>query len=228
MRRTGREVRLDDRSRRRLASHLDQVRADAERLDHTVQVTSFGGAGTTALCDHLDARGVDLQRGPGHWPWKHRRRRPDPGAVPVGFRAVYLVGDPRDTILSLFRRGYQRGHYEALHEQAPPPDVARRIGDLEHFLAGGVDDFELADHVARWLAPHPGFPVLVVKYEALGPHWPDLADFIGIDVEPALLVHPRSSDWRAAPAEVRRQLDAMYGELASRLDSLPAVSRLDP
>ena len=43
---------------------------------HTVQVTSFGGSGTTALADHLLAAGVDLPATPGYFPFKHQRIPP--------------------------------------------------------------------------------------------------------------------------------------------------------
>ena len=221
------EVSLDEETRGALADHLDARRADAERLDHDVQVTSFGGAGTTALCDHLTSRGVTLQRGPGHWPWKHRRRRPSPTDVPEGFRVIYLLGDPRDAVLSLFRRDYQLGHYQAVNERDPDPSAGRRLESLDRFLQAGVDDFALADHVDRWLAPDPGYPLLAIRYEALASNWPEIADFVEIAPEPPMAVLERASDWRSAPSWVRSRLDDMYGALARRIDALPSVWRVD-
>lgn len=199
---------------------------DPFRVDHTVQVTSFGGSGTTALVDRLLAAGVDLQKGPAQWPFKHHRIPPAGHEVPAGFRVVYVVGDPRDAVLSLFRRGYQFGHYEALHAgRSPGPDVAADLQSLDDFLAGGVDHFELADHVERWLHHPPGYPVMVVRYDHLAESWPQIDEFVGIGPgAPAFAARDRRSDWRSAPPEVQQGLERLYGELADRIASLPPVS----
>ena len=67
-------------------------------VHHRVQVTSFGGSGTTALADHLLAAGVDLPKTPGFFPFKHQRVPPPGSAVPTGFRVVYPFGDPRNAV----------------------------------------------------------------------------------------------------------------------------------
>ena len=206
----------------RLAAYAD--RHDALLIDHTVQVTSFGGSGTTALCDHLLALGVDLQKGPAQWPFKHRRNPPPASEVPEAFRVVYLVGDPRDAVMSVFRRDYQIGHWAALNERDPDEETQRRLASLDAFLDAGRDEFELADHFARWRAHDRGYPVMFLRYDHLGEVWPDVARFVGLPPEaPALETRPRHSDWRALPPERRRQLDALYGELARTIDELPSV-----
>jgi hypothetical protein len=197
---------------------------DAFRIDHTVQVTSFGGAGTTALCEHLLHLGVDLQKGPGQWPFKHRRTPPSAHEVPDGFRVVYPVSDPRDAILSIFRRHYQVGHYAALHDREPGSEAQRSLADLDAFLGSGTDVFELADHFARWRSHDPDYPVMFVRYEHLADVWPQVADFVGLTPQqPALPTRARSSDWRALPPERREQLDALYGDLVRAIEELPPV-----
>jgi hypothetical protein len=206
----------------RLADYAD--RHDALAIDHTVQVTSFGGSGTTALCDHLLSLGVDLQKGPAQWPFKHRRIPPSATEVPDGFRVVYLVGDPRDAIMSVFRRDYQVGHWSALNERDPDDETQRRLASLDAFLDAGHDEFELADHFARWRAHDPGYRVMFLRYDHLGEVWPEVADFVGLSpAQPALPTKARHSDWRSLPPERRRQLDALYGELARTIDALPPV-----
>lgn len=195
---------------------------DAYRITHTVQVTSFGGSGTTALCAHLLAAGVDLQPGPGQWPFKHRRQPPRRDEVPEGFRVVYLVGDPRDAVLSIFRRNFQFGHYGALHGQVPGPEPKTRLESLETFAAAGIDDFALSDHVDGWMHHPAGYPVLFVRYDRLRDAWEEMNVFVGLAPDhPFLPPRTRASDRRAVPSALKEQLDAMYGELARRLDSLP-------
>lgn len=215
-----------ERFRARLAPVLSAYADEhqALRVDHTVQVTSFGGAGTTALCDHLLELGADLQKGPGQWPFKHRRTPPSAEEVPDGFRVIYVVGDPRDAILSIFRRDYQVGHYAALHDREPSPETRRNLIDLDAFLDAGRDEFELADHLARWRSHDPAYPVIFVRYERLGEIWPQVAEFAGLtSLAPALQMRERHSDWRSLPPKRRQQLDSLYGDLARSIDELPAV-----
>jgi hypothetical protein len=211
-----------------LAEKMARLGPDALAIQHTVQVTSFGGSGTTALCAHLLDAEVDLQPGPAQWPFKHRRQTPTAQEVPEGFRVLYLVGDPRDAVLSVFRRGIQDGHYRGLREEAPPPDVAERLRSIETFVAAGVDDFLLADHVHGWLHHPPGYPVMVMRYDDLGVIWPEVAAFIGLPADwPALEIRSRASDWRDQPAPIRDGLTAMYGDLAELIESLPPVQVIE-
>ena len=210
----------------RAAEALRRYVADRDPfvIEHTIQVTSFGGAGTTALCRHLLDAGVDLQPGPAQWPFKHRRVPPEAHQVPAGFRVVYLVGDPRDAVVSLFRRNYQLGHFVALHERDPDASVRQALTDLNSFVAGGVDLFELADHVARWRNHPPGYPVLIAHYDALGSHWPDIAEFLGLPPDhPPLAFRPRASDWTDQPPSIRVGLDRMYRELAELIEAMPPI-----
>jgi hypothetical protein len=198
--------------------------SDPYRIAHTVQVTSFGGSGTTSLCAYLLAAGVDLQRGPGQWPFKHRRQPPRVDEVPEGFRVLYLVGDPRDAVLSIFRREYQVGHYRSLHGEEPDAETKLRLETLEAFLAAGVDDFALADHVQGWLDHPAGYPVLFVRYERLPDVWAEVAAFIGLRSDhPPMPARGRRSDRRAIGSPMKEQLDALYGELAARIDSLSPI-----
>ena len=235
----------DEAVRRALVEYFDG--RDCWATDHTVQITSFGGSGTTALCDHLQQLGLDVPKAPGMFPVKHRRYPNEAAEVPAGFRVVYPYGDPRNAVVSLFRRNLQAGHYRwlrypqprlergrhvpALDELVDPDgpfqprgEVRDRLADLGSFLAGGVDEFRLEDHVDRWLSGAHGYPVLFVRYEALEQVWPEVREFLGLAAEvPCLRVRERSSDWRSLPRETADRLDALYGPLAEKLAALPAA-----
>jgi glycosyltransferase involved in cell wall biosynthesis len=196
-------------------------------IHHTVQITSFGGSGTTALCNFLADSGVDVPRTPGHFPFKHQPVPPPAGEVPPGFRAIYLCGDPRDAVASLFRRGFQGGHYRGMRLAAPPPEVEARLASLQEFVDAGIDDYEIEAHFDRWHAAS-GYPVLFVKYDALGTSWPTIREFVGLpDDAPGLPITSRNTDWRTLPKPIRRGLDRMYGGLARRIDALPATYLVD-
>lgn len=198
---------------------------DLETVHHTVQVTSFGGSATTALYDHLMAAGADIPMTPGQFPFKHQRVPPANDAVPEGFRVVYPFADPRNAVVSLFRRGYQGGHYRGMRLRTPTAEVEQTLLDLDHFLEAGVDEFGLADQFDRWYARGTrAYPVLFLKYENLATAWPEVREFIGLPADyPCLATRARESEWQATPDSVRARLDEMYGDLARRLAALPTV-----
>ncbi|MDQ1511971.1 MAG: hypothetical protein QOG50_3815 [Actinomycetota bacterium] len=192
---------------------------------HHVQITSFGGSGTTALYDHLLEAGVDVPATPGSFPFKHQRVPPAPGAVPAGFRVLYPFGDPRNAVVSVFRRGFQGGHYRGMRLRKPTPEVDDRLATLEQFLAAGVDDFEMEDHFDHWYASGArDYPVLFLRFEDLPATWPAVREFLGLrdDVE-CLPLRPRAIEWQDLPPIQRARVDEMYGPFARRLAALPSV-----
>ena len=124
-----------------------------------------------------------------------------------GFRAVYLFGDPRNAVASIFRRELQVGHFRWLrmmHE--PPPEALARLRSLEAFVEAGVDEFMLDDHVDGWLQPGAAdVPVLAVRYEAMAEAWPVVCEFVGLPADhPCFQLSGRTTDWRAAAPRARR------------------------
>jgi hypothetical protein len=213
---------------RRAIERYAAEHGDLATIRHTVQITSFGGSGTTALTDHLRAAGVDLPRTPGEIPFKHMRVPPTTDEVPEGFRVLYPFADPRNAVLSVFRRESVVEHYGGLHRGPPPPEVAAALSSLDAFLANGVDVFELEDHVNRWLEPH-GYPVLFVRYERLPAVWATVREFLGLETTvPCFEMHQRASAWRALPNDQRLALDGMYRSLVLRLDALPDAFEIAP
>lgn len=198
---------------------------DLSRIHHTVQVTSFGGSGTTTLYEHLLEAGADVPNTPGSFPFKHQRVPPGHAEVPTGFRVVYPYGDPRNAIVSVFRRGFQGGHYRGMRLRAPSVEVEQHLESLERFLDAGVDEFELQDHFDRWHAPAArGYPVMFLRFEDLPLIWPRVRDFVGLPRNAQCPpIRTRASVWEALPAGLRARIDEIYGPLARRLALLPSV-----
>jgi hypothetical protein len=197
---------------------------------HTVQVTSFGGAGTSMLCRFLERNGADLPQTvvPNNvekdWaPWKHMRMPPPDQWVPDDFRAIYVVSDPRNAIVSVFRRGYQYAHVQrmdGLVEQFHPS-----MG-LSEYLNLGIDPFQLEDHFEQWTQCDRDYPILIVKYDHLWDRIGKIVEFAGLP-EHAKHDFPerraRSSNWRTLPECDRTKLDALLDNLAGRISELPPL-----
>lgn len=205
-----------------------RAKGDPFLIRHRVQITSLGGSGTTALTKAFIDGGLELPPGPGQWPHKHLRRPPTVAEVPDGFRVVYPVGDPRDAVLSIFRRGIQGGHWSGLtvvedHDEPPRPPAS--LETFETFMAAGVDEFDLEGHLDAWWDHPPGYPVMFLRFDLIEEAWDDLVEFVGLPSSVApIRYESRQSDWRSADPDVRTFLDRLYGGLAARIEALPAVT----
>ncbi|MCP9237070.1 sulfotransferase domain-containing protein [Lewinella sp. JB7] len=196
------------------------------RVRHTLQVSSFGGAGTTLLTNFLQRHGADLpdQRGARWAPWKHMSAPPENRVVPSGFRAIYVIGDPRDALLSVFRRGYQHAHVQLMEGRVHEWDFTWK---LTEYLAEGRELFGFGEHFDRWVRSDRNYPILVVKYDALWDNLPEIIRFAGL---PESVLQdfperkPRATDRQHYPPEITARVDRMLGELAERIDRYPDFS----
>lgn len=197
---------------------------------HTVQVTSFGGAGTSMLCRFLERNGADLPRTipPNNvekdWaPWKHMRTPPPEQWVSDDFRAIYVVSDPRNAVVSVFRRGYQYAHVQRIDGAV---DQFHPSMDLSEYLTLETDPYWLKDHFEQWTQCTRDYPILIVKYDHLWNRIEKIVEFAGLSED---VKHDfperraRSSDWQTLPECERTKLDALFGNLAGRIRKLPPL-----
>ena len=147
-------------------------------------------------------------------------------------RAVYLFDDPQRAVLSIFRRGFQHviPKVNANHRSVAEylDYVARHTPelDLDQFLHGCADLFNVERHFRNWTELPAPFPRLMLKYEHLYSQLPRLFSFL--DLSPDLLSRfpakkSRESNLEGESEERRRSLETMYGELSERMATLPAV-----
>ena len=198
------------------------------KFEHTLQVTSYGGSGTTALIRYFTEAELDLPKTPDHFPYKHTSGPPAADQVPAGFRVVYVYADPRDAVVSLFRRGLQVGAYRIFHMVDAPPEIEARLQTLDAYVAAGVDDFALEQHVDNWLHHPPGYPVMFLRFDDLPGCWPAVRDFVGLpESYPCLEIRPRRSPLSALDETTRAGLTAMYQGVLDRLASLPPAHIID-
>jgi hypothetical protein len=194
-------------------------------LDHTLQVTSYGGTGTTMLYRFLEQHTAQVPQDHENWkPWKHLPEPPSDDNVDVGFRAVYLFGDPMDAVLSVFRRDYQSWHVRNMNSH--DEDWAGWDDDwhLEDYLSQGYDYFHMDHHFTNWTEADRDYPILLLRFDALWERMPEVFAYLGLPSR-AMEHFPerreRNSDWSSQPSHIQRHLEHLYGDLKSRVDDTP-------
>lgn len=192
-------------------------------IDHTLQVTSFGGTGTTMLYEFLEELDADIPSDHPNWrPWKHLPVPPEGNEVKDGFRAIYVFGNPMDAVLSVFRRDYQRWHIRNMREDVTEPKSPD--WDLDEFLQQSEDPFRMDKHFHEWTHADRSYPILCLKFDALWKHLREFFAFAGLPTK-YLDEFPkrreRASDWTEEEDHIRRGLREFYGELWSEIQETP-------
>lgn len=185
-------------------------------------VVSPGGPAAGVLARWLEPDGP-----PAIWMLTQSQRRQPP---PPAFRTqkfIYVFSDPRNLALSLFNQRpgqLSRPDIAPAASARPPADPAAidPSGDLKACLKQGRDPFHLEEHFDNWVQTGQPYPVLFVRYETLPDTAPQLARWLGLQ-RPASGLEQAEADWRALPADEQDALQAVYGGLARRLESMPGL-----
>ena len=190
---------------------------------HKIQVTSYGGSGTTMLCRYLSDCNVGMPKiSEGDWaPWKHMSYPPEDRSVGENFRAIYLISDPREALYSVFRRRFQHWHIQRMDGNLKNRNFSWGIDD---FIGKERDLFRFQDQFESWTTSKRKYPILIIKYEALWKHVPELLEFAGVPPE----LHgefpkqvQRKSILQSAPIHVQEGLDRIYQKLLKGFKDLP-------
>ena len=194
------------------------------KLDHTVQITSFGGSGTTMMYKFLEDNHVNVPSDGHDWlPWKHLPAPPDDNRVKDGFRALYIFSNPMNAVMSVFRRGYQHWHVQNMNMTDEYSAWDNRW-NLHDYVEQGEDHFRMANQYYNWTHAKRSYPILLLKFDVLWERLPEVAAFLGLPSE-KLSYFPkrreRQSDWTTQPLHVRQGLERMYGELGKDIDAAP-------
>jgi len=198
------------------------------------QIISPGGVGSKML-----TRWLEPEAPASVWTLMHSHRRLPPPSAFEAQKFIYVFGDPRNIILSLFNRRFGKSSRHGFQPSADrmdredpefvrkhavnmqaDPSIIDPAWDLKTYLAQGLDFLRLEEHFDSWFHGDQPYPVMFARYESLPDTASQLCHWLGVS-RPALEFAPRASDWRALPADEQNALDAVYGDLARRLEALP-------
>jgi hypothetical protein len=178
------------------------------------KLVSLGGVGSTALGRHMWSTNDKTS-------YEHAFS-PKIFTGHPQLRLGYMYGDPYNAVLSVFRRGYQEMHIQAMHRHTGIKPRSLAGVTLEQYLAEGRDQFGLEAQFDRWTGGEKApAPLILIKYEGLSEGIGDVLNFFG--VRKPFAVRSRKSDWESQPEAVRRGLETIYGRLREKVLAMPSV-----
>ena len=194
-------------------------------VNHRFQVTSFGGSGTSMIYGYLKGAGLNVPSTPDQRPWKHQSSPPSDSKVPRGFRALYLYSDPRNAVLSVFRRHYQHYHHERMKNRSNlRENLDLKSYSINEFLDLDNDPFEMENQFDNWTQSKREYPILILNYDSLWERLSEVISFFGIPSEYADHFpeqRNRSSNWKNLSDRLKYKINCTYKSLINKVKSAP-------
>lgn len=207
------------------------------------RVISYGGVGSKML-----ARWVYSGHDKATWRRNHLHTRNPQPFRRTDCTFLYLFGDPRDAVISLFARRMRRHPRHSFTPQADPVSakhvpayVIRHLRnidgisssideswDIDAFARNArVDPFKLEDHFDRWFNANGYLDIIFIRYETLWNNKEAICDLLSIPTTELPEYHEREASWQKQPDAVQTRLCDLYGSFAARLESYPDIFRVD-
>jgi hypothetical protein len=147
---------------------------------------------------------------------------------------VFLIGNPYNAIVSVFRRGFQNIHEVAMsygkfwlhnkddfkNKKIMPRET------LHNYLKNNtIDAFHIKEHIYNWTNFDDGrTSIRIVKYENLSDHIAEILKFTGCNKPFA--IRKRSSDYRNLPNETMSLLMDRYRDVQKIIADMPSIVRI--
>lgn len=184
-----------------------------------VALCSMGGVGSTALARHIGSISDKTVREHAFSPRVYDNEK----QIKLG----YVFGNPYNSVLSVFRRGFQVMHNKAMNANSGSKIANLKDMSLEEYLERGIDEFNLNRQLTNWLNPElVKHPTILIKYETLGDNIEEILAFF--DCPKPFSVKTRQSSWLDQPSDIVNGLENMYGDFYKRVLEMPDITVLEP
>jgi hypothetical protein len=198
-------------------------------VDLKHRVVSIGGVGSSALLDYVE--NYNKFRISAHQDRKHTIHPSYLIRSNRRYRFLFLIGNPYNAVLSVFRRKCQWEHERCMsfgkHWVHNYRDYTRYIisskTGLKKYLKQGVDAFNIMDHVRNWVEYEVvGLEkIMILKYEFIPAYTNEIASFF--NKKKKFNFVDRHSNYESESDEIKAGLFKIYGEVKEYIDSLPAM-----
>jgi|GEM_PF-61610 len=195
-----------------------------------VIICSSGGVGTSFFMDFVQK--YKYINSPSDIDGLKHLDQPPTGKTKQNFKALYIFGDPLNAVVSLFRRNYQQPHSCKLLANYLDIEPIARYCSLEEYVNEGIDRLKLEQHFDNWSNAQVNYPIMLVKYETMWEHLPEIFDFLEIPTSEIEELEKerkeRESDWIKLPEETKDKLSAMYGKFSEKVANFEEIKIIEP
>ena len=203
--------------------------------NYDVIVVSFGGAGTTMLLEFL-APYLKVNHKNSYVDGLKHIYTPEHPILKNNSveKVIYLMSDPRDSVLSIFRRNYAEDMIAKLQAKHSSPEEYNRIvsehrsrvTNLADFIEIGDDVFGFKEHWKQWSEGRLDFPVLFINYEKIHDSIEQLLEFLELPthLKNTLPVRrQRHSTFSELSAKDQAVLNYVYQDMANDIANRPSI-----
>ncbi|MFY0642952.1 MAG: hypothetical protein JXR19_00640 [Bacteroidia bacterium] len=133
--------------------------------------------------------------------------------------AIYIIGDPALTVVSLYNRGLATDFVLDISQDKN----AKVPRDISEFLDEGADVFLLEQQLDLWLKGSWQYDVLIVKYEHIWNHLDELAKFANLSPE-LVKKEFKQKKRRTKKDELYKKVsNRVYSSLQEKIEQLPPI-----
>lgn len=216
---------------------------------HNRQITSYGGGGTSCFCyfaNNYNNHEIQFPVERSHLPWKHLPKPPTTQNfyLPPTFKALYIINNPIDTILSIFRREFQNLHphniminpFKYINKvKLFPKEYAldyrkynKILWNYKDYINHKIDLWEIKKHCYSWTTKRKSneYPIMVIKYDAIWNNLDHIFTFLELpvtDIDKFPLKTDRNSSYKHLDKEYMTKFNFVYGDLIEYTNSLPDI-----
>lgn len=212
-------------------------------MSEVTVLNSIGGCASSQLFKIINGLGIESNRDHFHQGinfgrCKHTLYPPQYKEID---KAIFVMGDPVQSVISLFRRDMGITHIEnkglPLHptrtdnvEIHPTtkeiyrthPEFKKHY-NLKEYVEGGMDWFMTYEHIYNWTQRDTPYPILCIKSDTQWDYGKEIfVDFLGCDGVPDSYVKkPRNSSMNLVPDEMREEFTEILSKATELYEELP-------
>ncbi len=214
-------IEVYDGMNRSILDHPYDKNFSPEKGKFKFLVNSFGGNCTSTLIKFLNPKYKDLTN---HM-WYHlelKHKISPPNYFSHKYKAIYLYGDPRDSLTSIYRRNLQNVHYLNTFQKNK-----KLPSSIKNFLDNGIDHFKFTEHHLNWTNKKfkkNNFEILVIDSRKIWTHKSQILDFLELPKQ-KLIDFPkyktRESTYKELSYTYRQKINIMFESLLKLINERP-------
>lgn len=198
-------------------------------VDLKYRVVSIGGVGSSALLSYVE--NYNEEKILIHQDRKHTIHPKYLIQSDKQYRFLFLIGNPYNAVLSVWRRGCQWEHERCMsfgkfwykdHRSYKDYVIKGRL-TFKQYLENGVDAFHIIDHVKNWVNYKPirNEKIMILKYEFIPAYTNEIAKFF--NKKNKFIFMDRKNNFKNEPEEIKEKLIKIYKDTKEYIDSLPPI-----